>query len=77
VIEAGHKIAGAAHRKTRDGLLHQGSIQRCNLSQRFHEKLAWSLSSEVRSWRPTANLIEMAEKLAAEKYATEAWLCRR
>lgn len=77
VIEAGHKIAGAAHRKTREGLLHQGSIQRRNLGQRFHEKLARSLSSEVRAWQPTANLIEMGKKLAAEKYATEAWLRRR
>jgi lipoyl(octanoyl) transferase len=77
VIEAGHKIAGAAHRKTRDGLLHQGSIQRRNLDQRFHEKLASALSNEVRASRPTVNLIEMSEKLAAEKYATQAWLRRR
>ena len=35
VMENGRKIAGAAQRKTRGGLLHQGSIQRENLNEKF------------------------------------------
>jgi lipoate-protein ligase A len=40
VICGGQKIAGAAHRRTRAGLLHQGSIQRNDWPERFREDFA-------------------------------------
>src|SRR3982074_1758229 len=35
VMSSGQKIAGAAHRRSRAGLLHQGSIQQHDLPERF------------------------------------------
>src|SRR5207237_2242076 len=49
VIENGRKIAGAAQRKTRSGLLHQGSIQRGNLDERFRTAFARLLSDRISS----------------------------
>ena len=36
VISEGRKIAGAAHRRSRAGLLHQGSIQKAKLPRTIH-----------------------------------------
>jgi lipoate-protein ligase A len=77
VIEAGRKIAGAAHRKTRIGLLHQGSIQRNNLGREFRANLAETLSGRINAGKISASVFKAAEKLAAEKYSTAAWLRRR
>ena len=40
VMSNGRKIAGAAHRRSRAGLLHQGSIQQGDLPSRFRDDLA-------------------------------------
>ena len=77
VIENGRKIAGAAQRKTRSGLLHQGSIQRQNMNGKFR-----SIFGKLLTKRLIANSIEIgvlgaAEELAVAKYATDAWLRRR
>jgi len=77
VIENGRKIAGAAQRKTRSGLLHQGSIQRQNMNGKFR-----SIFGKLLTKRLITNSIEMgvlgaAEELAVAKYATDAWLRRR
>jgi lipoyl(octanoyl) transferase len=77
VIEAGRKIAGAAHRKTRAGLLHQGSVQRDHLARSFRQRLACALSDRINEEPMSGSVLEAAEKLAAEKYATETWLRRR
>jgi lipoate-protein ligase A len=77
VIENSRKIAGAAQRKTRSGLLHQGSIQRQGLNRKFR-----SIFGKLLTKRLIANSIEIgvlgaAEELAVAKYATDAWLRRR
>lgn len=77
VIEAGRKIAGAAHRKTRAGLLHQGSVQRDHLARSFRHRLACALSDRIKQEPMRGSILAAAEKLAAEKYATETWLRRR
>lgn len=77
VIEDGRKIAGAAQRKTRKGLLHQGSIQREDLGEEFRAALGQALSGNVlqEGGEKTAPL--EVERLAARKYATPEWLHRR
>ena len=77
VIEVGRKIAGAAHRKTRIGLLHQGSIQRNNLGREFRENLVAMLSNKIRTEEISARVFDAAEERAAEKYSSAAWLRRR
>ncbi len=77
VIESGRKIAGAAQRKTRSGLLHQGSIQRGNLDERFRNAFAQLLGERIVEGRVEAGVLHAAEELAATKYATVDWLRRR
>ena len=71
------KIAGAAQRRTRAGLLHQGSIQGAALPADFGPRLGKALASKV-SGRPlTDDELAEAHELSAAKYATGAWLRRR
>ncbi len=77
VIESGHKIAGAAQRKTRSGLLHQGSIQRGNLDERFRNAFARLLGKRIVAGRIGTGVLHAAEELATTKYATDSWMRRR
>ena len=77
VLVDGKKIAGAAHRRTRAGLLHQGSVQHENLPPDFPETFAARLSDRVEQRALPAVLLERAATLAGEKYATAAWLRSR
>lgn len=78
IMIATQKVAGAAQRRGTFGLLHQGSIQGTRWPEDLAVRLAHHLATEVRifdelplAWRATA------DSLAAEKYATPAWLTRR
>jgi len=77
VMIDGRKIAGAAQRRTRAGLLQQGSIQGVDLGNGLAERFAKELSHnrETRSLRDTVQ--NRAEEIAARKYATEDWLRKR
>lgn len=77
VLSNGRKIAGAAHRRTRAGLLHQGSIQRSDLPGRFRDGLARILCE--RSERKTASpeVLARASRIAEAKYSAVEWLKRR
>jgi lipoate-protein ligase A len=77
VIANGRKIAGAAQRRTRRGLLHQGSIQCENLPLCFPQTLANEVCPSWRAESITRELLARAKELAAAKYATAAWLHRR
>jgi lipoyl(octanoyl) transferase len=77
LLEGERKIAGAAHRRTRQGLLHQGSIQRPDLAECFRQKLASALSAKLERETIASSVLEAAGELAAIKYGTDAWLHRR
>jgi lipoate-protein ligase A len=77
VVESGRKIAGAAQRKTRNGLLHQGSIQRGNVDERFRNAFARLLGNRIVTGSIGTDVLRAAEELAATKYATADWLRRR
>jgi lipoate-protein ligase A len=76
VLAAGRKIAGAAQRRTRWGLLHQGSVQGVALAQGFAARLAEVFATAIQ--RRPLSIVELgaAKLLAEQKYATEAWLRR-
>ena len=77
VMEDGRKIAGAAQRKTRSGLLHQGSIQRENLNENFRSVFSRLLAKQLIINNVQMDVLSAAEDLALAKYATDAWLRRR
>ncbi len=77
VMIDGRKIAGAAQRRTRGGLLHQGSIQYVDLGNGLAEWFAKKLSNNCEP-RNLPNAVHYrAEEIAARKYASEAWLRKR
>ncbi|HET7623645.1 MAG TPA: hypothetical protein VFM25_00150 [Verrucomicrobiae bacterium] len=72
----GKKIAGAAQRRTRDGLLIQGSVQPPPVStDRNSWEAAMLESSSALSWEnfsPDVSLRSRAEELAREKYSRQS-----
>ena len=76
VLADGRKIAGAAQRRTRAGLLQQGSVQFNQLPVNFTVRFATALCPRFEHRGLDLRLLHRAEALAAEKYATAAWLHR-
>jgi len=77
VLWNGKKVAGAAQRRTRRGLLQQGSIQNVELAPNFGKSFASELSESWSEKTLEARVLERAEEIAAQKYATTGWLRRR
>ena len=71
------KIAGAAIRRHRAGLLLQGSIQRVHLPADFAQKLALQLAKEADPLSLSPAVIESARRLATQKYRSTEWNRRR
>jgi lipoyl(octanoyl) transferase len=77
VIMDGRKIAGAAQRRTRRGLLQQGSIQGIAANTDLAQKFAQALSNNCSEFELNKQTVERAEELARQKYGTESWQQRR
>lgn len=77
VMLDGRKIAGAAQRRTRRGLLQQGSIQHVDLRNGLAERFARAVSVKCETREISGELLARAEEIAARKYATEEWLRKR
>ena len=77
VLSNGRKIAGAAQRRTRRGLLQQGSIQGIQLANKFADQFASELCSECYHKTLDEHLIARAHEIAEEKYGAQVWLRKR
>jgi lipoate-protein ligase A len=77
VMIDGRKIAGAAQRRTRRGLLQQGSIQGVELESRFTERFAQALSANCSEREIDRKVLNRACELAQRKYGTDTWLRKR
>jgi lipoate-protein ligase A len=77
VMLNGRKIAGAAQRRTRRGLLQQGSIQYVDLENGLSERFGRALSEACCEKSLDKSSIDRAEKIAEQKYGTDSWLRRR
>jgi lipoate-protein ligase A len=77
VLFQGRKIAGAAHRRSRGGLLHQGSIQFPKLTTGFIDDFAGALCDRFERRTLSQKLIDRANTIALAKYGTTEWLMRR
>ena len=76
VVIDGKKIAGAAQRRTRRGLLQQGSIRFEQLPENFADRFAGSLADTTRLLALEAEVVQRAEEIAHQKYAQRSWLER-
>ncbi len=77
VLVNGRKIAGAAQRRTRRGLLQQGSIQGIDLSEDFRARFTRELSRNCAERRIDDETLNRAREIAVWKYGTGEWLRRR
>jgi lipoate-protein ligase A len=71
------KVAGAAQRRTRQGLLQQGSIQGVNFGKGFAEQFVRELAHNPETRNLPGSVERRAQEIAAEKYGTEDWLRKR
>lgn len=77
VIVDGRKVAGAAQRRTRCGLLQQGSIQGVDFENDLAQRFIQALSAASSERKLDDAILNRARELAEQKYGTEAWLQRR
>ena len=77
VLLGENKVAGAAQRRTRNGLLQQGSIQVPQISGSFSGNFARALCPTNRVRNLTSDLVSRSKEIEQTKYATEQWLQRR
>jgi lipoate-protein ligase A len=77
VMIDGRKVAGAAQRRTRRGLLQQGSIQGIDIGNGLAERFARALSANCCERKVDEEILKVARKLAEQKYGTESWLRKR
>jgi lipoate-protein ligase A len=71
------KIAGAAQRRTRRGLLQQGSIQGITMNSDLAEKFAQALSTNCSEFEIHEEVLQRARGLAQQKYGSDSWLSKR
>ncbi len=72
----GVKIAGAAIRRLRTGVILQGSVQRIAVEPGFAAQLAHTLSLTVEKRMLSTVTTSLAERIANVKYGTESWTRR-
>jgi lipoate-protein ligase A len=72
IVDGNAKLAGAAQRRTRWGLLHQGSILLPGKTE--SEGLAETFAREIQRAELTAEVVHTAQQIAEQKYATSEWL---
>jgi lipoate-protein ligase A len=77
VMISGRKIAGAAQRRTRRGLLQQGSIQGITTNSDLAKIFSQTLSPNCSEFEINEELFERAREFAQLKYGTESWLRKR
>jgi len=77
VMMDGRKIAGAAQRRTRRGLLQQGSIQGIIIKTDLARKFAQALSANCSEFEVNEQILQRARELAQQKYGTDSWLEKR
>jgi len=74
VMIDGRKIAGAAQRRTRWGLLQQGSIQNITIHSALAQRFAETLSANCRRREITEKVLQRAHELVRQKYGADSWL---
>jgi lipoate-protein ligase A len=77
VVLAGRKIAGAAQRRSKRGLLHQGSIQPVSDPGAMARALPGAFARQVEAMPLASETCSDASRLVIDRYGTREWLHRR
>ena len=73
----GVKIAGAGQRRTRHGLLHQGSLLTDLGADLIGQEFASQLASKQEAWAGSETFEEEVLAISADRYATAEWLAKK
>ncbi len=77
----GSKIAGAGQRRSRHGLLHQGSIipslDNVFVRKRLPDLLGGYLSEDSYFFQPEPMILDQAHSVAASRYGSSLWINKR
>lgn len=81
------KVAGSAQRRTRDGLLHQGSINlehsvvsavlRADVKRELESGFRTVLNAQCTAWQPDEHFLSAAAEVEEQRYASREWNHRR
>jgi lipoate-protein ligase A len=74
IIAGASKICGGALRRSKAGVLYQGSL---HLPGAVPAEIANSLAAEVSRFEKAASLESLIEDLSSCKYGTPAWMAMR
>ena len=74
VVDGTRKVAGGAQRRTKRGLLHQGSVRQSGLEAGFGQRLAATLAAETEPWTPPENFEAETADLQNSKYGRDPFL---
>ncbi|MCK5801200.1 MAG: lipoate--protein ligase family protein [Lentisphaeria bacterium] len=85
IILDGRKVGGSAQRRTREGILHQGSIHfgaplpmpRAELAQSLLVGFETVMKLTLEPFSPSPALLELADELARVKYGADDWNQRK
>lgn len=72
----GQKVAGAGQRRTKFGLVHQGSVITSADIDQLSAALVKCFSAQCSNWRPEPSLLDAVNSLAVERYASDDWLVK-
>jgi lipoate-protein ligase A len=73
VVLDGRKVAGGAQRRTKYGMLHQGSIAARLSARQLQQGFQEALAADFEKYEVTEAERTLAERLTQEKYATAMW----
>ncbi len=73
----GNKLAGAGQKRSKLGLLHQGSVIGVKDSSAWKEQLIRMLATSHQRWSPKVKFYKAAEELAYSRYASTEWTAKR
>jgi lipoate-protein ligase A len=73
IASDGAKLAGGAQRRGKNGMLHQGSIAATIGAEPLIQGFRATLGADFTDCQITPEETALADKLAREKYATDAW----
>ena len=77
ITPTGEKLAGAGQKRTRYGLLHQGSVI-CNSDKaQWRNALVQSIAESSILLSPDTKFLELANQLTHSRYSTAEWLNKR
>ena len=77
ITSSGKKLAGAGQKRTRYGLLHQGSVIGIQDVSKWQQAFTQALTKSTKTWTPEVSFFDQAKQLASTRYATPEWLQKR